>query len=174
MGNGRERSQRETFMEEKEQLHYPELIDALKEDALQFFLGRFLKRTRSQLVLSYHILFSWRSCGFSCFIWVLKVNLSLVARFCLFNENLHVLGLVPNIDKLSFLLPHQFKQSLLAEQILVLVKLNSLKPISQQLIRSYRGDKNSCERFFMPESMKTKFLSIIIKFSPRILTHQVK
>ena len=32
MGNGRERSKREMFMEEKEQLHYPEWIDALKEE----------------------------------------------------------------------------------------------------------------------------------------------
>ncbi len=32
MENGRERSKRETFMEEKEQLHYPEWIEALKEE----------------------------------------------------------------------------------------------------------------------------------------------
>ena len=34
MGNGRERSKREMFMEEKEKLHYPEWIDALKEEEL--------------------------------------------------------------------------------------------------------------------------------------------
>ena len=32
MGNVRERSKREIFMEEKEQLHYPELIEAIKEE----------------------------------------------------------------------------------------------------------------------------------------------
>ena len=32
MGNGRERSKRETFMEEKEKLHYPEWIEAIKEE----------------------------------------------------------------------------------------------------------------------------------------------
>ena len=32
MGNGRERSKRETFVEEKEQLHYPEWIEAFKEE----------------------------------------------------------------------------------------------------------------------------------------------
>ncbi len=32
MGNGRERSKRETFMEEKEQLHYPEWIETIKEE----------------------------------------------------------------------------------------------------------------------------------------------
>ncbi len=32
MGNGRERSKRETFMEEKEQLDYPEWIEAIREE----------------------------------------------------------------------------------------------------------------------------------------------
>ena len=38
MGNGRERSKRETFMEEKEQLHYPEWIEAIKEEDWPFQL----------------------------------------------------------------------------------------------------------------------------------------
>ena len=36
MGNGRERIKRETFMEEKEYLHYPEWIDAIKEEELKY------------------------------------------------------------------------------------------------------------------------------------------
>ena len=36
MGNGRERSKRETFMEEKEILHYPEWIEALNETTKGF------------------------------------------------------------------------------------------------------------------------------------------
>ncbi len=32
MGNGRERIKRETFIEQREKLHYPEWIDAMKED----------------------------------------------------------------------------------------------------------------------------------------------
>ena len=36
MGNGRARSKRETFMEEKDQLHYPEWIVAIKEEEEEY------------------------------------------------------------------------------------------------------------------------------------------
>ena len=42
MGNGRERSKRETFMEEKEYLHYPEWIDAIKEGEEVFGKSKYM------------------------------------------------------------------------------------------------------------------------------------
>ncbi len=46
MGNGREGSKRETFMEEKEKLHYPEWIEAIKEEG-----GRLITTWNQQPVL---------------------------------------------------------------------------------------------------------------------------